>query len=101
MEPRLGVLCLGRRSTRTATRCGRGPQLAQIALGLHPLMDELLFMLSLSNNHNPFSVVRFIGHAFSPEASNKYYKFLFVRDFYTFENMVIFYNTLFKPWTKR
>jgi hypothetical protein len=33
----------------------------------------LLFMLSLSNNHNPFSVVRFIGHAFSPEASNKYY----------------------------
>ena len=36
-------------------------------------MDELLFMLSLSNNHNPFSVVRFIGHAFSPEASNKYY----------------------------
>jgi hypothetical protein len=25
------------------------PQLAQLALGLHPLMDELLFILSLSN----------------------------------------------------
>ena len=52
------------------------------ALGLHPLMDELLFMLSLSNNHNPFSVVRFIGHAFSPEASNKYYTLFLVTHLY-------------------
>ena len=64
-------------------------------------MDELLFMLSLSNNHNPFSVVRFIGHAFSPEASNKYYKFLFVRDFYTFEGTFYFFFTVFVPSVKR
>ena len=60
-------------------------------------MDELLFMLSLSNNHNTFSVVRFIGHAFSPEASNKYHTFLVVTDFCYFEETSDFFGTVFEP----